>query len=174
MDNVILLDEGLDEVEPIAQQFGVVLASLSNLRGQITAAQQQLRGLEKLVVKEVKILKKEKGKHKKSKSGIARKPSGFAKPAPVSPELCMFMQRDAGTEIARTEVTQYIIKYIREHNLQNAENRKIIQPDAPLTALLSIQPTDEVTYFNLQKYMNKHFHRRAAPVAPAENFTPLE
>ena len=158
-------------VDPIAQQFEAVLASLANFRTQVTAVQQQMRGLEKTVSKEVKALKKEKGR-KKNKSGAARKPSGFAKPAQVSAELCSFMQRELGTEIARTEVTQYIIKYIREHALQNTSNRRVIEPDAELMVLLGAQPGDEVTYFNLQKYMNRHFHRAGQNPHPTSEQNP--
>ena len=162
----------VDEDDPIALQFEAVLASLANFRTQVTAVQQQMRGLEKTVSKEVKALKKEKGRRKKTKSGAARKPSGFAKPAQVSAELCSFMQRELGTEIARTEVTQYIIKYIREHALQNTSNRRVIEPDAELMVLLGAQPGDEVTYFNLQKYMNRHFHRAGQNPHPTSEQNP--
>ena len=72
------------------------------------------------------------------------------------------MSKEEDTEVARTEVTQFIIKYISEHELQNPENRKIIRPDASLKQLLGVEDGDEVTYFNLQKYMNKHFHKKTS------------
>ena len=59
--------------------------------------------------------------------------------------------------MARTEVTQQLIQYIKDNNLQNNENRKIIKPDEKLTALLNIDNELELTYFNLQSFMNKHF-----------------
>ena len=37
---------------------------------------------------------------------------------------------------------------------------KIIRPDESLKKLLGIEDGEEVTYFNLQKYMNKHFHKK--------------
>ena len=135
-------------------QFSNVLATLSNFRTQITALQQDIRLLERTVKKEVKGLKKT--AEKKNKRGN-RKPSGFAKPSKVSDNLCLFMKKPKGSEVARTEVTQYLIKYINEHKLQNSTNRKIIEPDSELIKLLGIEDSQEVTYFNLQKYMNKHF-----------------
>ncbi len=66
------------------------------------------------------------------------------------------MNKDSGSMVARTEVTKYLIKYIKEHSLQNKENKRIIAPDKKLSELLECGE-DEVTYFNLQKYMNKHF-----------------
>ena len=70
------------------------------------------------------------------------------------------MGREKGAEVARTEVTQFIIKYISEKNLQNPENRKIIIPDDSLIKLLGVKEEDEVTYFNIQKFMNRHFHSK--------------
>lgn len=146
----------VEEVDPLTEQFNGILSSLTSFKSQITVIQQQLRGIEKSVSKEMKGLKKTAAKHKKKGN---RKPSGFAKPTTISDELCLFMNKEKGTEVARTEVTQYIIGYIREHNLQNPENRRIIKPNECLTVLLDLKQEDEVTYFNLQRFMNKHFHK---------------
>ncbi len=147
----------VEEIDPITQQFEGVLTSLSTFRSQITSLQQQLRLLERTVHKEVKQAKKIAEKHKNRGN---RKPSGFARPTKISSELCGFMGKENGSEVARTEVTQFIIKYISEKNLQNPTNRKIIQPDELLTKLLGVKDEEEVTYFNLQKFMNKHFHSK--------------
>ena len=105
--------------------------------------------------KEFKTLNKEVEKNKLKGN---RKPSGFAKPTQVSTELCNFMKKDIGTEIARTEVTQYIIQYIKDNELQNPINKKIIKPNIELKELLGVSDDDEITFFTLQKYMNKHFN----------------
>jgi len=135
-------------------QFDGIITSLSTFRTQITALQHQLRVLEKSVTKEFKLIEKNTNK-KKSKGN--RKPSGFAKPSPITNELCVFMKLPENSEVARTEVTQYIIKYIADHKLQHVDNRKIITPDSVLKQLLGSNDGDEVTYFNIQKYMNRHF-----------------
>ena len=62
-----------------------------------------------------------------------------------------------GTLMARTDVTKYIINYIKTNKLQGVDNKKIIQPDKALKSLLKPNKEDEVNYFTLQKYMNKHF-----------------
>jgi len=146
-----------EEKDVIGQQFDGVLTTLSTFRQSITALQTQIRGLEKAVRKEMKGLRKEASKNRAKGN---RKPSGFAKPSLVTPELCKFMGKDEGTEIARTEVTQYLIQYIKDNELQFAENKKIIVPDATLKALLDVKDGDEVTYFNLQRLMNKHFVKK--------------
>lgn len=152
----------METPEVIGTQFNTIVTSLSSFRVQITALQHQLRVLERSVTKEVKTLQKEADK---KKNKLPRKPSGFAKPSLITDELCVFMKLPSQSEVARTEVTQYIIKYIREHNLQHVDNRKIITPDSALKLLLGSKDDDEVTYFNLQKFMNKHFHKSSVKSA---------
>lgn len=157
--NVILSEENNDEnnenTDKILNQFDTIIDSLSIFRNQINLLQQQLRNLEKSVKKEVKSLKKAAVKNKNKGN---RKPSGFANPTKVSKELCEFMNKQEGSQIARTEVTKAIISYIKTNNLQNKTNKKIISPDEKLKFLLGIKEEEELTYFNLQKYMNKHFN----------------
>jgi chromatin remodeling complex protein RSC6 len=93
--------------------------------------------------------------------GVKRTPSGFAKPALISDELCSFLGKPSGTEMARTEVTKHITSYIKENNLQNAANKREIAPDAALKTLLNIGKDDTLTFFNLQKYMKVHFPKAA-------------
>ena len=59
--------------------------------------------------------------------------------------------------MARTDVTREINTYIRAHKLQDKDNGRKIIPDTKLAALLKLNKTDELTYFNLQKYMSPHF-----------------
>ena len=138
----------------VGQQFEGIIQTLGTFRHSITALQSQIRGLEKSVRKEIKSLQKEAAKNRNKGN---RRPSGFAKPSKVSSELCSFMNKDPGTEIARTEVTQFLIQYIKDNQLQFEANKKIIIPDKSLKKLLNVKDGDEVTYFNLQRLMNIHF-----------------
>jgi chromatin remodeling complex protein RSC6 len=139
--------------DSVTSQFDNILLTLSGLRQNITAVQNEIRTLEKTIKKEIKGYKKQ---TEKNKTKGNRKPSGFARPSKVTPELLSFMNKEAGESVARTEVTQYLISYIKDKKLQCEENKKIITPDDSLRSLLSCGD-DEVNYFNLQKYMNKHF-----------------
>lgn len=145
------------DIDTISEMFSGLLSTLTVFRSQITTIQMGIKTVEKTVKKKMKTLQKEaaKSKHKGS-----RKASGFATPTAISPELCQFMSRPKGSEMARTDVTQYLIKYISEKKLQNPENRKAILPDQPLQELLGVSEKDELTYFNIQKYMNKHFKKK--------------
>jgi len=145
--------------DEVSEQFSGVLGTLSSFRSQITMLQNQVRALEKTVGKQMRTFARE---AKKNKNKGNRKPSGFAVPTKISDELCVFMQKPKGSSAARTEVTQYIIKYIKDHDLQWNENRKIIKPNTPLKNLLNVKKDEEVTYFNIQRFMNKHFIKSEA------------
>jgi len=88
-----------------------------------------------------------------------RRPSGFVTPTKISDELAMFLGKPVGTEMARTDVSRHINSYVRYHNLQDPQNGRRINPDTKLRALLRIGQNEELTYFNLQKYMKHHFIR---------------
>jgi chromatin remodeling complex protein RSC6 len=141
-----------DKLE-VKDEFNTLLNSLSSFKSQITSLQNHVRGLEKHVKKEMRSLER---KVSKNKNKGSRKPSGFAVPSKISNELSLFMKKPSGISIARTEVTKYIIKYIKENKLQDIENGRKIKPDIALKGLLNIK-NEDLTYFNLQKYMNQHF-----------------
>jgi len=143
-----------NEANDIDNEFGSVLTTLSTLKQQLTALQNTVRGLEKNVNKKLNCYEREKKKNSQKKP---RKLSGFAMPSNITNELCEFMGKPSGTKIARTEVTRHLIDYIRSNELQEKENKKTIVPDNKLRKLLKSEPTDEINYFNIQKYMNQHF-----------------
>ena len=140
---------------PLAEQSVEFLAKLQQLSVMISTLKSEYRALEKKWSREVKSAEKVSSKRKR-KAGN-RAPSGFVKPTKISDELASFLGKDKGTEMARTEVTRDINKYIRTHNLQDKENGRKINPDTKLAALLKLKKTDELTYFNLQRYMSPHF-----------------
>lgn len=140
--------------DEIFMQFDQLVVQLNQMKIQMTGMQQTIKQLEKNVKKQMKGLKKD---ITKNKSKGNRNPSGFAKPSKVSKELCAFMNKTEGTEIARTEVTRALVAYIKQNKLENTTNSKIIFPDDKLKGLLGLDGSQELTYFNIQKYMNKHF-----------------
>ena len=146
------------EDSQIDNQFTSILSTLSQFKVQITALSNQLKSLEKTVKKEIKQHKKEVTK-KMSKGN--RKPSGFAAASPISKDLCDFMGKEHGTSIARTEVTKFICSYIEQNSLANNENKRVIKPDDKLKSLLGIDEETVVTYFNIQRFMNRHFIKKS-------------
>ena len=122
-----------------------------------TALRSEFRLLERQTARELKNAQKASMK-KKRKVGN-RAPSGFVKPTLISNELAGFLGKPEGSEMARTDVTREINTYIRAHKLQDVSNGRKINPDAKLAALLKLNKTDELTYFNLQRYMSPHFFK---------------
>ena len=145
------------DASDLAAQSTEFLAKLNQLGALFASLKAEFRSLEKKWSRELKTAQKSQAKRKR-KSGN-RQPSGFVKPTKISDELAKFLEKPVGTEMARTDVTREINKYIRSHNLQDKENGRKINPDAKLAALLKLKKTDELTYFNLQRYMSPHFSK---------------
>lgn len=145
----------VDVEAQLAQQSVEFITKLQQLGTLISSLKTEYRTLEKKWSREVKIAQKQSSKRKR-KAGN-RAPSGFVKPTKISDELASFLGKDKGTEMARTDVTREINTYIRAHKLQDKDNGRKIIPDTKLAALLKLNKTDELTYFNLQKYMSPHF-----------------
>jgi upstream activation factor subunit UAF30 len=153
------------DVVDIVAQSAEFLSKLNQLGGLFTSLKTEFRSLEKKWSRELKTAQKSQAKRKR-KSGN-RQPSGFVKPTKISDELAKFLDRPVGSEMARTDVTREINKYIRLHSLQDKDNGRKINPDAKLQTLLKIKKTDELTYFNLQRYMSPHFFKTEKPVTVA-------
>ena len=102
-----------NEINYIKEKFNGIFTTLNTYKLQLTSLQQQVKILEKHVLKELnsanKIIEKNKNKAK-------RKPSGFALKTHISDDLCNFMGLVKGDMCARTEVTKFVINYIKEHN----------------------------------------------------------
>ncbi|KAG4159992.1 hypothetical protein ERO13_D02G206000v2 [Gossypium hirsutum] len=81
-----------------------------------------------------------------------RKPRGIMKPRPVSPE----MQALVGVpEIPRTEVLKQIWAYIKEHNLQDPNNKRVIICDDKLKKIFGGK--DRVEFLEIAGLINPHF-----------------
>jgi chromatin remodeling complex protein RSC6 len=150
----------------LSDAFVQVLGQLTSLRSQLTNITGQVRALQKRADRELRAAHKA-NKKRSTKSGT-RAPSGFVKPTKISKELAAFLGKEHGTEMARTQVTREINTYIRAHKLQDPKNGRRILADAKLRKLLKLSKEDELTYFNLQRYMSPHF-AKAVKKAPASS-----
>jgi chromatin remodeling complex protein RSC6 len=142
-------------VPTLTESFAELLGQLQALRSQLTSVTGQVRALQKRADRELK--QAHKSSKKRAKRSGNRAPSGFVKPTRISTELASFLGKPKGTEMARTEVTREINKYIRSNDLQDKQNGRIIRADTKLRKLLKLTKNDELTYFNLQRYMSPHF-----------------
>jgi chromatin remodeling complex protein RSC6 len=151
-------------------------ADLKSLAGRLNSARELLAGLvsdvkklDKRVHKELKDARKRR-RRSKPEEGVEgaeakpRVPSIFERPVQVTEELCTFLAKPKGTLMSRSEVTKGVNCYVKEKNLKNKHD---ITPDASLKKLLQIADGDSLTYFNLQRYLNRHYVKAVAPSATA-------
>lgn len=153
-------------VSALHDEFAEFLGKLNQVSSQFAALRSDFRTLEKRWTRELRTAQKTVERRKRKVGN--RAPSGFVKPTLISDELASFLGKTSGTEMARTEVTREINKYIRANALQDKSNGRKINPDAALSSLLKIGTDDELTYFNLQRYMSPHFAKLGQEI-PAAN-----
>ena len=104
--------------------------------------------------KVVKAIKKKSS----SKKGTVNMNSGFMKPVQISSDMSKFAGWESGVAKSRVDVTKHICNYIKEHELQNPEDKRYIKPDAKLAKLLNFDDTkDDLTYYKIQTYIKPHF-----------------
>lgn len=104
-------------------------------------------------------LKIAKGKKKKTE-GTVNSNSGFLKAVDVSDEMSSFAGWEKGELHSRVDVTRFICQYIKDNDLQNAEDKRQIRPDAKLKKILGMKPKDDTTipYFAIQSHIKHHFN----------------
>ena len=157
------VEKPVDPVEDSAMASYVsVTTKLSGFRQQLSGLITEVRSLQKQAERDLKAVQK--AGNKRKARNATRAPSGFVKPTLISDQLADFLSKPKGSLVARTEVTREINAYIRANNLQDQANRRKIKADAKLTKLLALTPTDELTYFNLQRYMSRHFQKQTPVV----------
>ena len=158
----------VSDVSVLADSFTEFMTKFQTLVQSMSQLKVDFKALEKKAVREIKLAQKEKAKRRR-KTGN-RSPSGFVKPTLISSELAKFLNKPTGTEMARTEVTREINGYIRANALQDKDNGRKINPDKALANLLKIKNGEELTYFNLQRYMSPHFAKaNSTPVAQSSS-----
>ena len=151
------VQETPEESTSYDQEFSDLSAKLKDAMALVRSVMVDMNKLEKRVARDRKVMdKKMKGRQKRVVDPN-KPPSGFAKPGPVSDELRAFLKLGKDELIARTEVTKKITQYCKENNLQKEEDKRTIHVDAPLRKLLRLGKGDELTFFNLQKYMKVHY-----------------
>lgn len=160
--NELKVADAVNEVPVVLQKMSEFSAKLQQIGSLFATVKNDYKTLEKTVNREVKLAQK--ASNKKRRNNANRRPSGFVKPARISDELAQFLNKSLGTEMARTDVSKEINAYIQANDLKDKKNGRIIHPDAKLTKLLNISKEDELTYFNLQRYLKHHFAKSTPSV----------
>ena len=143
---------------PYLEEFTSVISELDSALTTIRNLKSRIQKLEKQVHKDHKVTaKKLRGKGKRKPRDPNAPKSGFAKEGPVSDEMHKFLGLKKDGLISRTDVTKRIHEYCKAKNLQNPADKRQIKADAPLRKLLKMSKDDDLTFFNLQKFMKVHF-----------------
>lgn len=142
--------------------FNKLVSQFTDLQTVMKTIHLNMKVLQKEVLRERKEYKKKESKIKK-KSDKKKNVSGFEKPTSISNELSVFLNLVEGQQVSRREVTNKLIAYVKEHNLQNPADKRKILPDEKLTKILQQVDDVPITFFNLQTYLKKHF----LPTTPA-------
>ena len=164
--------DGAEVATPVAEVdgavstalYGSVLTKLQGAQALIASIRSEVNELKRQHARELRAANKA---NKRRKTNVNRAPSGFVKPTLISNELASFLGKPEGSVLDRTEVTREVNAYIRAQKLQDKDNGRKINPDAKLLKLLKLKKGDELTYFNLQKYMAVHFAKSSAALAAA-------
>jgi len=114
-----------------------------------------------LLAKELKALRKDIRKIRLhfedptgEKQAARSKNNGFNKPLNVTDKLRAFLSLPADEKISRSQVTTRINQYVTEKGLKAGQN---ISLDATLKDLLQVPEGTQVTFLNIQKYINPHY-----------------
>ena len=155
----------VEETSGIQQKLTEFSAKLQQIGSIFSSMKGDFKTLEKVIMREHKAALKSSAK--RAKRAGNRAPSGFEKPTRISDELAQFLGEEVGTEMARTVVSKQINNYIRENKLQRPDNGRFILADTKLATLLKVTDADELSYFNLQRFMKPHFIKSEESAAAA-------
>jgi chromatin remodeling complex protein RSC6 len=143
---------------PYLEEFSAVVTELDSALTLIRNLKSRVQKLEKQVHRDHKaLLKRANGKRPRKPRDPNAPKSGFAKEGPISPEMGKFLGLKKDELISRTDVTKKIHEYCKSKDLQDPADKRHIKPDASLRKLLKMNKDDDLTFFNLQKYMKVHF-----------------
>ena len=143
---------------PYLEEFTAVVTELDTALILVRNLKSRIQKLEKQVHRDHKaLLKKANGKRARKPRDPNAPKSGFAKEGPVSTEMGKFLGLKKDELISRTDVTKKIHEYCKAKDLQDPADKRHIKPDASLRKLLKMNKDDDLTFFNLQKYMKVHF-----------------
>lgn len=132
-----------DQVE-MEQSFDTIFESLTHVVKTIKSLQET-----------VKVLQKQcKNIEKKKKKRVAR----TQEPLVLSKELCGFLKVPLTKRMTKADVMKSLSSYIKDMELQIAENKRKFKPNKELCKLFKIKPNEvkEMTFVEINKYIIQH------------------
>lgn len=136
----------------LGEQATVIKSMINTIRNVLKDSEKQSKELEKLRNKRTRV---------KTERSADALPSGITKPVAISDELAVFLGVAPGTLVPRNEVTKGVSTYVKKHEISDPTNKqRFVLDDRPASKSLRVllgNPTEDVTYFNLQKYLKHHY-----------------
>jgi chromatin remodeling complex protein RSC6 len=122
-----------------------------------------IKKLKQIQTDSYKLIKIKPNKDDKKPKGEST--SGFMKPINITKELATFLNHDGSKEITRVDVTKKLCQYIKDKDLQEPSDRRVINPDESLKKLFKLDgvtDTEKLTYYSLQKKLQNHIIKTTA------------
>jgi hypothetical protein len=149
-------DNSTDHLKSVLQtltdQSSVLKGLINTVRTVIKENDRQSKELEKL---------RNKRSRTKTERAANALPSGITKPVAISDDLAKFLGVQPGTLVPRNEVTKGVSNFVKTNGLSDPANKqKFILDDRPEAKVLKVllgDPAEDVTYFNLQRYLKHHY-----------------
>lgn len=150
-------------LQALSEQAAFIKGLQNTVRQVIKDHDRQSKELEKLRNKRSRV------KTERSPNSL---PSGITKPVAITDELAKFLGVAPGTLVPRNEVTKGVSAFVKQHELSDPANKQkfVLDDRVPAKQLRVLlgNPTEDVTYFNLQRYLKQHY----LPMPGAEPTTP--
>jgi upstream activation factor subunit UAF30 len=134
-----------------------IATALASLRDEIKALRKDLRKVKQHI---------EDPSGEKAKARSLN--NGFRKPQNVSPELKAFLSMGPEDRISRADVTKRINEYVTAAGLKKGQH---ILLDDQLRSLLNPPEDVQLTFLNIQRYINPHYIKEVPVVDAAEAST---
>jgi len=147
----------------LTEQANIIKGLINTVRFVIKDSDKQSKELEKLRNKRTRV---------KTERSADALPSGITKPVAITDELAKFLGVAPGTLVPRNEVTKGVSTYVKKNDISDPTNKqKFVLDDRPTAKVLRTllgNPQEDVTYFNLQKYLKHHYimNSDSVPVTP--------
>lgn len=159
------------EIETFLKDFKSAVSRMKTLKREIVSMEKALRKHEE---------RKERRKRASLDENGNKRKNGFTlENNLISDELADFIGYEHGKPISRSEVTRRLTAYVKEHKLQDQDDKRYVnldtEPGQKLKDLLSDivdndgNPT-RLTIITINKYVNKHYVGKVTP--PKEETTP--
>jgi SWIB/MDM2 domain len=132
------------------------MATLETLTAALEAIAKEQRALHKDIRKIRQYIEDPTGEKHEART----KNNGFNKPLGVSDKLRAFLNLPADEKISRSQVTRKVNEYVEAKGLKAGQN---ISLDETLKDLLQVPEGVQVTFLNIQKYINPHYIKEEKP-----------